>query len=130
MSDNILTDHPREPDYKGFGSVVFSIPALASVGMTEDQVREQGLDIEVHAGDMSGYESVRREGNADAGTVYKVVLDPKTRGILGAHIYAPKAEEVINLFALAIRLGLGAGDLDRLISAYPSEGSNIASMLQ
>lgn len=126
---NLLEGYHATPDYTGFGSVVFSMPPLASVGLTETKARADGHDIDVHKGDMDGYQLVRREGHGDAGTAYKVLICRRSGRILGAHIYGPEAEEVINLFALSVRLGLSAAELGRLISAYPTGGSNIASML-
>ena len=49
--------------------------------------------------------------------------------ILGAHLVGPHADEVINLFGLAIRNDLTAGDLKSTIFAYPTGASDIGSML-
>lgn len=130
VAKNLLDGCRHTPDYEGFGSVVFAMPPLASVGLTEAKAREKGIAVDLHAGDMDGFEQVRREGYGDAGTAYKVLICRETDCILGAHIYAPEAEEVINLFALSVRLKLRATDLGKLISAYPSGASNIASMLR
>jgi len=49
--------------------------------------------------------------------------------ILGAHLLGPNAAEVINLFAIAIRLGISADDLKQVLFAYPTNGSDIRFML-
>jgi glutathione reductase (NADPH) len=60
---------------------------------------------------------------------FKVLVEEGTERILGAHLLGPQADEVINLFALAIRTGLNATDLKAAIMAYPTHGSDIEYML-
>ena len=55
--------------------------------------------------------------------------EPCTDLILGAHLVGPHAEEVINLFGVAIRNGLTAKDLKSTIFAYPTGASDIGYML-
>src|SRR4051794_27486064 len=127
VAANLLEGCRHEPDYRGVASVVFAIPPLAAVGLTEEQARERGLDVEVRQGDMADHQSVRRTGETAA--AFKVLLERGSGCILGAHLLGPRAEEVVNLFALAVRLGLPASALGRLLSAYPSGASEIAGML-
>ncbi|SEQ52713.1 glutathione reductase (NADPH) [Faunimonas pinastri] len=129
VAQNLLQDCTHEPDYNGFASVVFTIPPLAMTGLTEEKARENGREIDVHTGSMDSFQSVRRDGHEDAGTAYKVIVDRQTGCIVGAHLFVPDAQEVINLFALSVRLDVKASELDKLLSAYPSGASNITSML-
>lgn len=128
VAANLLEGGSREPDYAGVTSVVFTIPPLTAVGPTEEQAREQGLDVEVHQADMAGYQSERRVRETAAG--YKVLVGRGGGKVVGAHLLGRGAEETINVFALAVRLGLKASDLGRLLSAYPSGASNIEGMLK
>jgi glutathione reductase (NADPH) len=49
--------------------------------------------------------------------------------ILGAHLLGPHADEVINIFAFAIRLGIGSNDLKNMMFSYPTNPSDIRYML-
>jgi len=60
---------------------------------------------------------------------YKTLTDEDTGRILGAHLVDPHADEVINLFGLAIRHGLTANDLKATMFAYPTGASDIGAML-
>jgi glutathione reductase (NADPH) len=60
---------------------------------------------------------------------YKTLVDGDSRRILGAHLVGPHADEVINLFALAIRHDLTVDDLKSTIFAYPTGTSDIGYML-
>jgi glutathione reductase (NADPH) len=60
---------------------------------------------------------------------YKTLVEERTGQILGAHIVGPHADEVINLFALAIRHNLTARDLQTTMFAYPTGASDIGYMV-
>ena len=76
---------------------------------------------------LSTWYSSRRVAETYSG--YKVLVEEGTDRILGAHILGSEADEVINLFALAIRSGMRATDLRHMIFAYPTCGSNVTRML-
>jgi len=127
VASNLLKGNARRPDYRGIPSVVFTIPPLAGVGLTEAHARGQQLDIRVKAQDTSGWYSNRRV--AETCAMFKVVIDAKADRIVGAHLLGPHADEVINLFALAIRSGVPATDLRHLVYAYPTSGSDVPYMI-
>jgi glutathione reductase (NADPH) len=60
---------------------------------------------------------------------HKTIVEEDTGRMLGAHLVGPHADEVINLFGLAIRNGLTAEDLKAMIFAYPTSASDIGYML-
>lgn len=60
---------------------------------------------------------------------FKVLVEEETERVLGAHLLAVHAEEVINLFALAIRANSRASDLRHMVYAYPTSSSDVIYML-
>jgi glutathione reductase (NADPH) len=60
--------------------------------------------------------------------MFKTIVEEGTQRVLGAHLLGPHAEEVINIFALAVRHGLTVSDLTHMIYAYPTSASDVASM--
>lgn len=117
----------READYPPIPSVVFTLPALASVGLSEAAARDQGLDFDTHfEKTVDWYSSLRVGARYSA---YKVLVEKGSRKILGAHLLGPGAEQQINLFAMAMSAGLGANKIKGLIFAYPSFASDISSMV-
>jgi glutathione reductase (NADPH) len=60
---------------------------------------------------------------------FKVIVEEGSSRILGAHLIGPHADEVINVFALAIRHGLKSEDLKNTIFGYPTAASDIGYML-
>jgi glutathione reductase (NADPH) len=127
VAENLIEGQPHHaPDYQGVPAVVFTIPPLAAVGLTEQRARDRNLKFRVAQADISGWYSARRVQEDTAG--FKVLIEDGTGRILGAHILGPNAEEVVNLFGAAIRLGLTADQLRRVVPAYPSDGANLAYM--
>lgn len=126
-ASNMLKGNHRRPDYAGVPTVVFTVPPLAAVGLQEEAAREQGLKFEVKHEDTSGWYSSRSVGLKYSG--FKTLVEEGSGRILGAHLLGPHAEESINLFALAIRSGLKAHDLKRMIYAYPTSASDISYMV-
>jgi glutathione reductase (NADPH) len=127
VARNLLEGNRHTPNYAGIPSVVFTTPPLARVGLTEAAAHAQGLRFRTHREDTSGWYSSRRVALSHTGS--KVLIEEGTGRILGAHLLGLHAEEVINLFGLAIRAGLRASDLKTMVYAYPTSASDIDSML-
>jgi len=127
VAANLLKGNLQRPNYLGIPSVVFTIPSLAAVGLSEREAREQNLKFTVKREMTSTWYSSRRVAETHSG--YKVLVEEGTDRILGAHILGSEAGEVINLFALAIRSGMHATDLKHMLFAYPTSGSNMTRML-
>jgi glutathione reductase (NADPH) len=126
-AQNMVHGKTLTVDYSAVPSVTFTLPPLASVGLTEEQARQKGLDMDVRSGDMSGWSSSRRVGLDRAG--YKLLVDKATDLILGAHLFGHKAEEMINAVALAMGHGLTAGQLKTAPLAYPTAIYELRYML-
>ena len=124
---NLLEGNRRTPNYDGIASCVFTIPPLASTGLTEDAARESGRTFRTNAQDTSGWFHTRRVGETASG--FKVLVEEGTDHILGAHLLGPHADEVINLFAMAVRLRIRARDVSEVIFAYPTSGSDVRFMV-
>ena len=117
----------RAVKYPPIPSVVFTLPPVATVGLSEAVARENGLQFDVKFEKTGGWYSSMRVGAVR--TAYKVLVEQGTGVILGAHLIGPGAEEQINLFAMAMGAGLTANKIKGIIFAYPSYASDIGSMV-
>jgi len=127
VAANLLKGNHQKPNYQGIPTVVFTIPPLASVGLSEREAREQALKFRIKKEITSTWYSSRRVAEKYSG--YKVVVEEGTDRILGVHLLGGEAGEVINLFALAIRSGMRATDLKHTIFSYPTHSSDLPYML-
>jgi glutathione reductase (NADPH) len=127
VAANLLDGNRHMPDYRGVPSVAFTIPPIARVGLTEADATAQGLKFRVNSRSAPDWFTARQAAEPIYG--FKVLLEHQTDRILGAHLVGPQVDEVINLFALAIRNELPAEALRQMMFAYPTGASDIGYML-
>lgn len=127
VAANLLEGPSHRPDYRGVPSVAFTVPPIASVGLSEAAAHRRGLRFRVNAASTPDWFTARRLAERVHG--HKVLVEEATDRILGAHLVGPHAEEVINLFGLAIRHDLTAADLRATMFAYPTGASDVGYML-
>ena len=127
LATNLLEGNKRTVRYDGFASAVFSVPPLASAGLTEAAARAAGRQFRTHWQDTSSWFNTQRVG--ETVSAFKVLIDEGPDRVIGAHLLGPHADETINLFALAIRQGIPASELRQVIFAYPTFGSDVRYML-
>jgi len=127
VASNLVKGNHQNPNYAGIPTVVFAIPPLASVGLSEREAHEKGLKYLVRKEMTSTWYSSRRVAEKYSG--YKVLVEEGTDRILGAHLLGDQAEETINLFAVAIRSGMRATDLRHIVFSYPTHASDVPYML-
>jgi glutathione reductase (NADPH) len=128
VAENLLNGNSRTTDFRGLVTMVYTIPPMGVVGLTEAQARERGAEIDVHAGDMTAWYSTRHMAGRAA--FYKTIVEKGSGKILGAAIFGPHAEEQINVLGLAIRQGIDARSIRDELFAYPTGSSDIQYLLQ
>ncbi len=127
LADNLLKGNRKKIEYGHIPSNVFTIPALGAVGLTEQQAKERNLNYDVHFEETTDWYSSRRLNEPVSG--FKILVDKETGQIIGAHLLGPNAEEIINIFTLAMNAGIKASDLKKTIFSYPTNASDIVYML-
>ena len=124
VAANLLEGNHTKTDYAVVPSAIFTIPPLARVGLDEDEARRQQLRFSVRLEDTSRWNSSRRVG--ERYSAFKLLVEEGTDRIVGAHLLGPRADETINVLALAMRAGIPAGQLRQMLWAYPTHASDIA----
>lgn len=127
VAANLLDRTARKPDYRGVPSAAFTVPPIAAVGLSEAEARRRGLVFRINAASTPDWFTARRLAERVYG--HKVLIEEHSDLVLGAHLVGPGADEVINLFGLAIRHGLTAADLRSTMFAYPTGASDLGYML-
>ena len=106
---------------------VYTVPALAAVGLTEAAAKQKGFTVKVHTNDMYDWFSARTYAETVAWS--KIIVDRATDRILGAHFVGHAGQELVNIFGLAMRFGITAGQIKDYVYAYPTFSSDIKHML-
>lgn len=112
--------------YPAIPSVVYTLPPIATVGISEEEAKNKGYDVEVKFKATSQWYSSVRVNEKYAG--FKTIVDKKSKKILGAHLIGPGAEEQINVITMAINQGMTVEELKTIVFAYPSYSSDIKYM--
>lgn len=114
----------KKMDYKTVPACVYTKPEIASVGLTEQQAKEKGIDYKVGKFPLvaNGKSLIMNEAE---GTFIKIIADKKYDEILGVHIYGPRATDLITEGALALRLESTTEELITTIHAHPTVGEAV-----
>jgi len=111
-------------DYRNIPNCTYCHPEVASVGLTEEQAREAGHDIEVGVFPWTANGRALTAGDTDG--FVKVIRDKKYSEVLGAHIVGPHATELIAEFVVGRHLETTAEEMDRAIHPHPTLSEAIA----
>ena len=118
---DMFGDDAPPADYSVLPTAIFTDPELAAVGLTEEQAREQGHDVEVVRNDY-----VRRFSYVEARHgLFKVVFDRQDRRVLGIHVVSRSAGEVVQGLSLGLRLGATVEDLAAMHHVFPTFGEGV-----
>ena len=124
---NALNGDAREYDATAMPAVTFTDPQVATVGLTEREARDRGIDVKTS---VLGMEHVPRALAArDTRGLIKLVADKTTDRLVGAHMIAPEAGDSIQTAAMAIKFEMTAADLGHMIFPYLTtvEGLKLAA---
>ncbi len=127
VAANLLYGNQRQASYPPIPSLVFTVPPLASVGLQESEAHEQKLKFKTHFERTGSWYSSARIG--EEYSAYKVLVEEGSGRILGAHLLGPNAEELINLFTMAMAGGLHSQDIKGMIFGFPTYASDISYMV-
>lgn len=119
VGENLVKGNKVVANYEGIPTAVFTSPVVASVGMNEKDCSAMCMKYKVMKGDMTMSHTSRRVMVRDS--EYKVLVEEGTDRILGAHIIGNRADEVINIFGMAMRYGLTARQIKSMPFAFPTD---------
>ncbi|MDA5107249.1 dihydrolipoyl dehydrogenase [Brevibacillus thermoruber] len=115
-----IAGRPSEVDYKAIPAVVFSDPEIASVGISEREAKEQGID---YVAGRFPFAANGRALSVNAGEGFvKLIAEKGTNLVLGAQIVGPEASNIIAEIGLAIEMGATLEDIELTIHAHPTLG--------
>jgi len=113
-----IAGKPGEVNYDAIPSVIYTWPEVASVGLTEEQVKERGIDYCTGTFPFSGAGRARCMGETEG--FVKVIAHKKTDRLLGVHIIGPRAADMIAECVLAVEFGASSEDIARTIHGHPT----------
>ena len=128
LAERLFNEKPqRRLDYDSVPSVVFSHPPVGTVGLTEAQARERyGEAVTVYE---SRFTPMRHALTGhDATTAMKLVCAGVDETVVGVHIIGDSADEILQGFAVVVKLGVKKSDLDDTIALHPTSAEELVTM--
>jgi glutathione reductase (NADPH) len=123
--ETVFKGNPTPVDHEMIPSAVFTQPELGTVGLTEDAAAEQG-PIEVYCTSFRPMQTAFVD--SPDRVLMKLVVCADTRRVLGCHIVAPGAGEMIQLAGIAVKMGATKEDFDRTVAVHPTMSEEIVTM--
>lgn len=122
-----MFSEPRQLDYRWVPSAVFIEPEVAMVGPTEAEASEQGLNFEVKCSTFTPLRNAMASVEPTEALI-KLIVDRDSQQILGVHLVAPRAADLVQMLVPALKKGLTLSELKETISVHPSTGEELFSL--
>lgn len=116
----------RLVDYKMIPTAVFSLPNIGTVGLSEEQAREEGYEVQIFESRFRPMKLTMTE--CQERTLMKLVVDAKTDKVLGCHMVGPEAGEIVQGLAIALKAGATKRDFDETIGVHPTAAEEFVTM--
>jgi len=126
VAENIFGGNIKQPSYNSTSGVLFTTPIASSVGISEEEANSSDNDYEVIKSDTAQWFDAKRTGQKYS--LSKVIVEKGSNKIAGAHLVGNHVEDLINIFSLAIELGLTTDQLKQPIFAFPTASDDIRYM--
>jgi glutathione reductase (NADPH) len=126
FADTVFGGRQVSVDHHNVPSAVFCEPEIGAVGLTESQARERLARVDI-------YKTVFRPMKAtlsgrDTRTFMKLVVDGSTDKVVGCHVVGPDASEMVQVVAVAVRMGATKADFDATMALHPSAAEELVTM--
>ena len=128
FAETLFNGTPTKVDYSVIPTAVFSQPEIGTVGLSEEKARElkgQGA-IDIYKTSFRPLRSMI--SGRDERTLMKLVVDMKTDKVLGVHMLGPDAAEIVQMAAIALRLGATKDDFDKTMPLHPSAAEELVTL--
>jgi glutathione reductase (NADPH) len=126
VARTLFGNEPTKPDHCDVPSAVFGFPNVGAVGLTEQGAREQGKRLKIFVANFRSLKQTMTTRNER--TLMKVVVDADSDRVLGVHIAGEHAGEMVQGFAVAVKMGATKAQLDRTIGIHPTMAEELVTM--
>ncbi len=117
---------PTPVDYANVPTAVFSRPEIAAVGLTEARALEAGHAIDVY---QSTFRPLKHTlSGRDHRARFKLVVDSTTQRVLGCHVFGFDAAEIVQVAAVAVKMGARKSDFDATVALHPTAAEELVTM--
>ena len=126
LAHNLYNNQSRRVDYRDIPTCIFSQPNLGTVGLTEEQARQEYANVEIYKSRFTNLKHTLT-GN-DEKTLMKIIIDKDTDKVLGVHMVGADAGEIIQGIGIALKAGATKAVFDTTIGIHPTAAEEFVTM--
>jgi len=126
FADSEFGGRPRKPDHRDVASAVFSQPPIATVGLTESEARAEYGDVDIYK---SSFRPLKHTlTGRDELSRMKLIVEPRSGRVIGAHMLGADGPEIIQAVAVAIKCGATKAQFDQTVGIHPTAAEEFVTM--
>ena len=126
FADSVFGKSLWRADYTTIPTAVFSTPEIGTVGLSVAQALAKGLPIDIYKTSFRPMKNVL--AGRDERMLMKLVVGSRDGKVLGVHILGPDAAEIVQMAAIALRLGATKADFDQTMALHPSAAEELVTL--
>tara|TARA_R100000005_G_scaffold61866_1_gene31850 strand:- start:18248 stop:19603 length:1356 start_codon:yes stop_codon:yes gene_type:complete len=126
FAETVFGGRPRAADHENVPSAVFSQPQVGTVGLTEAEAREKFGAVDIYKSQFRPMKMTLTGGTEQA--FVKLIVDPKSDIVVGAHIVGGDAAEIIQAVGIALKCKATKAQFDATVGVHPSLAEEIVTM--
>jgi len=126
FAETVFYDRPTKFDHETVASAVFSQPPVGSVGLAEADARKQYRKIDIYLARLKPMKYAFAGG--DERSLLKLVVDAASQKVVGCHVVGPDAPEIIQMAAIAIKMGVTKAQWDSTCAVHPTLAEELVTM--
>ena len=126
LCEDALRRRAAAPDHELVATAVFTRPEIGTVGMSEAKALARGHTIDIYK---TSFRPLKHTlSGRDERSMMKLVVDAKTDKVLGCHIFGPEAGEMVQLVAIALKMGATKAQFDATVSVHPTMAEELVTI--
>jgi glutathione reductase (NADPH) len=126
FADTVFGEKPTTADHTGIPTAVFTTPEIGTVGLTEDALKASGADYDVYRSTFRPMKNILAGRNEKM--LMKLLVEQPSAKVVGCHIVGPDAGEIVQLVAIAMKMGATKADFDATMALHPSAAEELVTM--
>jgi len=124
--ETAFKNNPTKPDHDLIATAVFSQPEIGTVGLAEDEAAKKYAELEIYRALFRPMKNTLSGRNEKM--LMKLIVDAKSRKVVGAHIMGPDAGEMAQLLGISLKAGATKDDFDRTMAVHPTAAEELVTM--
>lgn len=126
FADTVFGNRPTRVDHADVATAVFSQPEVGTIGLTEQQAREQFARVDVYKADFKPMKATLSGRNTRV--LMKLLVDADSDRVIGCHIVGPEAGEIVQAIGIAVKMKATKADFDATMALHPTAAEELVTM--